>query len=434
MKATYPIRERVRRGSLYGLLLPGGACVLLILGFSPSLGTVAACIGLMAVLYTYVRRLDRLLRIRIEEPMLHFRSNLEDMSEGFIMDTLSEEEFAEAEPAIAEAAREVLRINRMMLHNVDSLEKGFEEERLAKLRQAELTRAYERFVPKEFLSFLRKRSITEVRLGDHVETRMTVMFVDIRSFTTLSEQIQPEANFHFLNDYFAEMEPVIQSHGGFIDKYIGDGIMALFHQDTDAALDAAIGMMERLEGFNRSRLSRGLAPIKTGIGLNTGRLMLGIVGGPNRMEGTVISDVVNVASRLEDLNKLYGTSILISEDTYRTLQKPEDYGIRWIDRIRVKGKTRSVNLFEVYQADSPELRKVKAASRVAFEEAVRLYADGNTAEAGLRFSRLSLEHPEDLPARRNLEACQAAGSIEAAAGCGAASHNQPKEGGGSDDD
>lgn len=400
-----PLRQAVLLGYGLGVLLPLTVYLLMniLQGSSVSLNLFGVLLLAAAVMYGL--RLNRMIRIRVEEPMGHFRSNLEDMSEGFITDSLPPEPFAKAEPSITEAAHEVLRINRMMLRNVDNLEKGYEEERLAKLRQAELTRGYERFVPKEFLSFLRKDSITDVKLGDHVETRMTVMFVDIRSFTTLSEQIQPETNFHFLNAYFAEMEPEIKAHGGFIDKYIGDGIMALFHRDTDAAVDAAIGMMGRMKTFNRERVRQGLPPIRTGIGLNTGRLMLGIVGGPNRMEGTVISDAVNVASRLEDLNKPYGTSILISEDTYKSIHDPQKYHIRWIDRIKVKGKSRSVNLFEVFDTDPEELRSSKSASQADFEEAVLLYADGHTGEAGERFRRLYEACPEDRPARYHMERC-----------------------------
>lgn len=405
-------RTRLPLSSLFikayhtGVLLPSAVFVTLAVWFARAVPVAVIGVLFMAMLMYTRRRIERLIRLRIDEPMVHFRSNLEDMSEGFITDTLPEEAFAEAEPSISEAAYEVLRINRMMLRNVDNLEKGFEEERLAKLRQAELTRGYERFVPKEFLAFLQKASITEVQLGDHVETRMTVMFVDIRSFTTLSEQIQPEANFHFLNAYFAEMEPEIKAHGGFIDKYIGDGIMALFHRHTDSALDAAIGMMDRMIPFNQDRLERGLPVIRTGIGLNTGRLMLGIVGGPNRMEGTVISDAVNVASRLEDLNKQYGTSILISEETYRTLNAPERFAIRWIDCIKVKGKTQSVNLFEVFDGDPEELRAAKSASRSAFEEALRFYMEGSTTEALARFRYLSEAYPEDRPVRFHLERCR----------------------------
>lgn len=366
----------------------------------------AAALTLQAV---WLRRMHKAVRIRLEEPMEQFRSTLEDISEGFLVDALPEKPFAEAEPSIAEAARTVLHINRMMLRNVDHLEQGYEEERLAKLRQLELTRSYERFVPKEFLSYLQKESITDVKLGDHVETRMTVMFADMRSFTAISERIRPKDNFHLLNDYFARMDPLVKEHGGFIDKYIGDGIMALFHGNTDSAVDAAIGMIGGMEPFNEERLRKGQPPIRIGIGLNTGTLMLGIVGGRNRMEGTVISDAVNVASRLEDLNKLYGTSLLLSEEAFAGLTQPDRYGIRRLGRTAVKGKTQSVGLYEVFDADSLELRRHKAATQAVFEEAVDLYAADRFQEAGELFRKLAELQPGDTAARYLAERCSISG-------------------------
>jgi adenylate cyclase len=399
------LRKLLTRSFSVLVLLPGLILVSIVTWFTHSFWLAAAGAAAVALQLLFQRRLEQAIRIRMEEPMIHFRSTLEDISEGFIVDALPADQFKGAEPAISEAAQAVLHINQLMLRNVDNLEKGYEEERLAKLRQLELTQAYERFVPKEFLGFLNKASITEVKLGDHVETRMTVMFADMRSFTTLSEQIQPEENFHLLNDYFARMDPVVKAHGGFIDKYIGDGIMALFHQDTDAAVDAAIGMIRGMYPFNEKRQLQGFPPIRIGIGLNTGRLMLGIVGGQNRMEGTVISDAVNVAARLEDLNKCYGTSLLLSEESYASLLHPERYGIRRLDRITVKGKTQSVDLYEVFDMDTEDLSSFKAASKAEFEEAVRLYVMGEVTEAGIKFRTLADAHPGDTAARYLAERC-----------------------------
>ncbi|MBW5445403.1 hypothetical protein GE107_04925 [Cohnella sp. CFH 77786] len=235
----------------------------------------------------------------------------------------------------------------MLLRNVDNLEQGFEEERQAKLAQLALTNAYQRFVPKDFISFLQKSSITEVKLGDHVQTEMTILVSDIRSFTALSEGLTPEENFRLINAYLYVMEPVVNEHHGFIDKYIGDSIMALFHRSPDHALLAALRMLERLREFNRDRAAAGEEPLAIGIGINTGSMMLGIVGGENRMEGTVISDAVNLASRMEEFNKAYGTSILFSEHTYRRLADPSRFRVRRVDRVRVKGKKEPVEIYEV---------------------------------------------------------------------------------------
>lgn len=295
----------------------------------------------------FVLTVRRRLQVRIYEPLGHFRTTLEDISEGFIPDEVPEELFERSEPGITEAFRQVIHINRMLLKNVDNLEQGYEEERQAKLAQQALTRSYQRFVPQDFIRFLQKKSITEVRLGDHVRTEMTILVSDIRSFTSMSEGMTPEENFRLINAYLYIMEPIVNEHHGFIDKYMGDSIMALFHRSPDLAVRAALKMLERLRDFNGERSADGLEPLRIGIGLNTGSMMLGIVGGENRMEGTVISDAVNLASRMEDLNKQYGTSLLISEHTYRRLNDPDAFAVRLVDKVQVKGKKEAVEIYEV---------------------------------------------------------------------------------------
>ncbi|MCZ0900498.1 adenylate/guanylate cyclase domain-containing protein, partial [Microcoleus sp. HI-ES] len=186
--------------------------------------------------------------------------------------------------------------------------KLYTEVRQNESRLAQLNKAYERFIPHQFLQFLEKSSIIDVELGDQVQLEMSVLFSDIRDFTTLSETMTPEDNFKFINSYLSRMEPVINENNGFIDKYIGDAIMALFSGEADNAVKAGIAMLHRLAEYNEYCANAGCAPIQIGIGINTGSLMLGTVGGPNRMDGTVISDAVNLASRVESLTKNYGVS------------------------------------------------------------------------------------------------------------------------------
>ena len=182
--------------------------------------------------------------------------------------------------------------------------------------QTLLANSYARFVPKQFLTNLGKTSILDVKLGDQISKEMTVMFSDIRSFTDLSEKMTPEENFNFINSYLSRMSPIIQNHHGYIDKFMGDGIMALFDGMPDNALNAAIAMQKHIVVYNLHRDSQGYEPIRIGIGMHTGRLMLGAIGGIERMEGTVISDSVNLGSRIEGLTKIYGIKIAISEKTF----------------------------------------------------------------------------------------------------------------------
>ena len=155
------------------------------------------------------------------------------------------------------------------------------KERTAEL--AQLNTYYEYFVPREFLAFLQKNSILEVRLGDQVQQELSVMFADIRGFTTLSEQLTPQATFHFINEYLSWVSPVIRQHKGFIDKYIGDAIMALFPYQAENALQAAIAMLKQVAKYNVYRQKRNASAIHIGIGLHTGHLMLGIIGEQERM-------------------------------------------------------------------------------------------------------------------------------------------------------
>ncbi len=255
--------------------------------------------------------------------------------------------------------------------------------------------AHERFVPKEFLSHLDKHSILDVQLGDQVQKKMSVLFSDIRSFTTLSEKMSPEETFKFINSYLRQMGPVVKEHNGFIDKYIGDSIMALFDESADDALQAAISMQVRLVDYNIMRGKSGYRPIQIGIGINTGNLMLGIIGGPSRMEGTVISDAVNLASRVEGMTRVYRTSLLISEETYSSLKDPSQYAIRMIDRVVAKGKSKAVSIYEVFDTDNPKIREKKLATQEAFEKAVGLYLKKNLEDACHYFQKCLSENPED---------------------------------------
>ena len=270
----------------------------------------------------------------------------------------------------------------------------------------QLNEALSRFVPRQFLQFLDKKSIVDVQLGDHVQKEMSVLFADIRDFTTFSESMTPEQNFQFINAYLRRMEPAIAENQGFIDKYVGDCIMALFSQGADNALKAAISMLQRLTQYNQERSSDGYKPIQIGIGINTGLLMLGTVGGYSRMDSTVISDTVNLASRIEGLTKEYRVSLLISHYTFSQLENANDYAFRLIDRVKVKGKSAAVSVYEVFDADPPKLRDGKLATKTAFEEALLLYYLHSFAEAAQLLEDCLRLNPEDTVAQIYLQRCQ----------------------------
>jgi adenylate cyclase len=270
----------------------------------------------------------------------------------------------------------------------------------------ELNEAYERFVPRQFLQYLNKDSIVDVQLGDHVQQEMSVLFADIRDFTTLSEQLTPQENFKFINAFFSRMEPAVIENQGFIDKYIGDEIMALFSGGADNAVRAGIAMQRRLADYNIQRTRSGYMPLKMGIGINTGSLMLGTVGGLSRMDSTVISDAVNLGSRLERLTKSYGVSMIISHHTFLQLDDPTEYAFRVIDRVRVKGKLKAVSVYELFDAEAPEIREGKLATKREFEQAVLLYNQNHLAEAAALFEHCLLLNPNDTVAQIYRLRCQ----------------------------
>ena len=266
--------------------------------------------------------------------------------------------------------------------------------------------AYDQFVPYKMYSLLGKNSITELRLGDQTEIKLTILFSDIRDFTSISESLKPKDNFDFINSYLEQMDKLISDHNGIIDKFIGDGIMAIFPTDADDAVSCSLLMLKQLDQFNKNRRKENQLPIKIGIGLNTGLCMLGIVGGLNKMEATVISDAVNLSARLESLTKKYGVQILISENTYFNLKEVSQYSSRFIDRVVVKGKTQPQSIYEIYDNDDADLKKLKDQTKSLFEEALANYHYKKITKATELLVKCLEINPNDNPAKIYLERCR----------------------------
>jgi class 3 adenylate cyclase len=268
-----------------------------------------------------------------------------------------------------------------------------------------LSEAYFRFVPRQFLELLGKKNITDISLGDQVQKEMSVLFTDIRDFTSLSESMTLKENFDFVNSYLGLMEPIIFNNNGFIDKYMGDSIMALFDGSVENAINAAIEMKHTLNDFNQMRKAEGKQAIEMGIGIHTGNLMLGVVGGYGKMEGTVISDAVNLASRLEGLTKLYGSSIIISQDTLIKVENPAQYSFRYLDIVKVKGKQESVYIFEILDGENEPIKQAKNHSKRKFATGVELYRSQSFAEALLVFQEIKNEVKHDKACDLYIKRC-----------------------------
>jgi two-component system sensor histidine kinase ChiS len=282
----------------------------------------------------------------------------------------------------------------------DFLTKPFvKNELLARIKThihlAKINAAYGRFVPHDFLRFLGHESILDVRLGDQIQKEMTVLFSDIRSFTTISEAMTPQENFKFINSYLSRVSPVIRAHQGFIDKYIGDAIMALFPESADDAVRAAVEMQKQVIIYNQDRQLSNYPPITIGIGLHAGTLMLGTIGEEERMESTVIADAVNLASRLEGLTKVYGAGILVSDSILERLGKREKYMCRFVDRVTVKGKKSAVSVFEIYDADTEQSIELKQETATEYQRGLELYFEQNFTKAQKIFNKICERNPQD---------------------------------------
>jgi class 3 adenylate cyclase len=260
----------------------------------------------------------------------------------------------------------------------------------------ETNRSAQRFVPHEFVRFLDRAHLKELARGQSVNRAMTVLFSDLRSFTSVVENLDPAATFELLNGYLAAMVPPIEAHSGFIDKFIGDAIMALFDDRTaDAALESAIEQHRALGVLNASR---GGIALEMGIGLHTGPLTLGVVGSEERLSATVYGDSVNLASRVEGLTRVYGGRILLTDSTRAALSNPERFALRFVDRVRVKGKDQPVGLWECLDALTDDERAARA-DEVSMRTARREYDAGSFAEAERLLREICSRCPQDpLPA------------------------------------
>lgn len=268
-----------------------------------------------------------------------------------------------------------------------------------------------RFLKKAFTSYVSPELVNEIirnpnmlRLGGE-KKEITILFSDIRGFTTLSERLAPEELVSLLNQYLGPMTDIVLRHKGTLDKYIGDAIMAIYNaplniQDHAAcACRSAIDMLEKLKEINNSFKEMGLPEIDIGIGINTGNVIVGNMGTDMRFDYTAIGDTVNLASRLEGMNKVYNTHIIISEFTFRHLKDGDkaDFKVRELDVIKVKGKDKPVTIYQVFSG-------MDEALITEFEEALRIYRKQEFKEAKEIFERLYLKY-NDKTAQVFAERC-----------------------------
>ena len=265
-----------------------------------------------------------------------------------------------------------------------------------------------KFVPKDFLNELGKTNITEFELGDAMEGDFTILFSDMRSFSTIAEDMTPPELIGFINTYLSTVVPLIHKYNGFVITYLGDAIMAAFPHKPSDALRSALGIMEALNGLNQKRFNEKQHEIKIGIGINSGTSMIGIIGDKGRMEPTIMSDVVNLSARLESLTKQYGISIVFSNSTYDRLTEEEkkEFSFRVVDEVRVIGKKVSVSLYELYKKGWNDYTDLKIKFHQKYEYAYELYKKGEIKKAYLIFKYLFNRNPLDKASSVLLQRCE----------------------------
>ncbi|WP_084039833.1 adenylate/guanylate cyclase domain-containing protein, partial [Mycobacterium avium] len=263
-----------------------------------------------------------------------------------------------------------------------------------------------RFVPNELLRILDIDDLRRVRNGHRVEREMTVLISDIRSYTAMIEDMNVAEAGNLAMGFLRAVELPIISYHGMIQDVRGDEIVAVFESEADA-VRAGLGMLRSLHEHNQERRALGSEELRAGIGINTGAVAVGLVGGVNRMVLTIIGDAVNLAARIESTNKRYGSALLISDRTYQRIAGSEEFDVRRMERVMVVNRRRPVTIYEVYNGDSGPLRAAKRAAQPAFDEAFALFDAGDVDAARAAFQRCRDMLPDDPIAPLHLAHCDA---------------------------
>jgi len=305
-------------------------------------------------------------------------------------------------------AQSVEDLRRSLCSSLDGLEARRTE--LERLNHQLLNEkhAFVRFVPTAFADLLGRTSASEIKLGDSEQKVVTVLFSDIRGFTSLAEQLDPADTLTMLNHYLARMDEPIREHGGFVDKFMGDAIMALFtdsgrsrsSRDTsipsaDRGLRAALDKRRGLQSLNEVAVQQGKRPLKSGVALHIGPVVLGSIGTVRRLDTTVIGDPVNVAARIEALTKDFDSEVLVSEELRSNLSRPGDYEMRVVARSVLRGRHESTTVYEVYDSLTARQRALRRQTQDVLESGIEALEESRFSEATRCFREGDRIDPED---------------------------------------
>lgn len=283
----------------------------------------------------------------------------------------------------------------------------------------ELTTSLQRFVPESAMAIMGKSSVTQIEHGDFVEGEFCVFFLDIRRFTSLAEKMTPQEALAFINSFLGVVAPVVGKHHGVVDKYLGDGFMAIFSRPDRAREDAiqcGIEILKNIQSYNgkvqesssETAVSNPVPvpePIEVGIGIQAGPMILGAIGYDARLDFTVLGDVVNSASRIENLNKDLGTNLLVHENMLDGLEL--NLACRYVGAMEIRGKSERARLWEIYESDLPGIREEKQEGLVSFVGALQLLESGDRELGMAKMEKLAARYSQDSVLRYYLDQAEA---------------------------
>lgn len=238
-----------------------------------------------------------------------------------------------------------------------------------------------RFVPQAFLKYLGKESILDLRLGDQIERDMSILVSNIRNFYHLSKKMTPQENFKFLNSYLSRFGPVVRKHEGVVNKYLGGGIMALYPRHADTAIASAVEMRAKLDIYNQHRANMNYESVELGIALHKGPIMIGIIGEEERMDGSVISDVVMITEALEKMCVTLGAPILATENFMDSLTDRNVFDHRYLGIVTIPEHDQPIPLYDIYHGDDRQVYRLKHETKALFESAVTMFQQGRFFDA-----------------------------------------------------
>lgn len=300
------------------------------------------------------------------------------------------------------------------LRSINEVQNPLSDPILQKADEAQsMIQTFQKFVPRQFVDHFAMGGAASLKLGYAHEDSVALMFCDIRGFTGLSEKMSPQQLMNFLNSYFLRMNAPIHDNFGFIDKFIGDAIMALFDHPNGSAADkaadavqAALDLQKALRLYNHHRANSGYSAIRNGVGLHYGPVVLGTVGSDDRMDTTVIGDAVNIAQRIETLTDYFGIDILASKELAESASKHIEFAYRSVDSVVLKGKSTSIELVEIYQHLNTEEIALRNATVSIIQQGIELRASKHFKQACDLFSQALQANPNDQVLKHHYDTCK----------------------------